>query len=110
MGAQLYSIPVTITATPPLWVSSEVNTTGLLCLLSSLSSLQYPLRTIIALSVCPVLYLLPLLPLCASLSVCLAALLSLLLLSARLLARSVALALSLPPFRPLLLHCRSRYC
>ena len=52
MGDVPYAPAVTVTATPPLWTSSEVNTTGLLCLLSSLSSLQYALHPIIALSVC----------------------------------------------------------
>eukprot|EP01044_Picomonas_judraskeda_P008061 COSAG03_NODE_898_length_5429_cov_1.947467_2_plen_104_part_00 len=97
MGDVPYAPAVTVTATPPLWTSSEVNTTGLLCLLSSLSSLQYALHPIIALSVCLCCRCAPLclsafmlhhLPLCAS--VCLSVSLPLCLSAA-----SVCLSLSL---------------
>ncbi len=40
-----YIAPVTITTTPPLWTGSEVNTTGLLCLLCEVSSLAYGARS-----------------------------------------------------------------
>lgn len=41
MGEEVYSPPVVITATPPLYTPAQVNATGLLCMVAEISSLAY---------------------------------------------------------------------